>query len=572
MLYSGMRGVLDFFGQRHSGRARIVVSAVLLTIATFLIVEGGLAPRVRTDAPPPVPLTGNPIVAENKKAGTTSWRIDHITGGALQGFASRTSVPPNGHITLFVTSAYPTYSVDVYRMGWYHGTGARLVYARHGLTGLVQPDATTDGETRMVEAHWSPSLTLTVADDWTTGTYIAKLSGPQGQGSYIPFVVREGRERAPIVFQSSVTTWQAYNIWGGHSLYFGIESGGGEAASLRSKVVSFDRPYGYGSGAADYFGLEFPLVQWLEENGYNVGYATDLDTHEDPLLLTGRRAFLSLGHDEYWSTAMRDHVEAAVKQGVNLAFFGANAMYRHIRFESSPLGLDRREINYRSTSDPITEVDPKEATVQWRDYPIERPEDAVMGAMYECNPVHGDSIVYDPLTWLFTGTRLTTDDRVKGIVGDEYDRVFPDTTHPKRLWVLFRSPVDCGNATSVQDTTFARFPSGAGVFDAGTSRFLCVFSGCPTAPRDERMQRLVRNLIDSYLAPTPPRPEPDPRAFTTFTRHVVVQYESSTTVRSPAIMPLPTPEPPATPSWTQPPMPTPGPETPAPTPRHLGIP
>src|SRR4029077_17915577 len=118
------------------------------------------------------------------------------------------------------------------------------------------------------------------------------------------FVVREGLERWPIVFQSSVTTWQAYNIWGGHSLYFGITDSGGQTNALRSKIVSFDRPYGYGIGAAAYLGLELPLVQWLERNNYDVGYATDLDTHEDPLLLAGRKAFLSLGHDEYWSTAM----------------------------------------------------------------------------------------------------------------------------------------------------------------------------------------------------------------------------------------------------------------------------
>lgn len=566
MLYAVMRGIFN------AGRTRLLSAALLLIVAVFLLVEAGTAPRVRTDAPRPVPKTGNPIVAENKRPGTTSWRIDNITGSALQGFASRTSVPPNGHITLFVTSIYPTFSVDVYRMGWYGGDGARQVFARHGLVGIKQPDATVDPETRMVDTQWSPSITLTVGDDWTTGTYLAKLSGPQGQGSYIPFVVREGRERAPIVFQSSVTTWQAYNIWGGHNLYFGIGSQGGQSNARRSKVVSFDRPYGYGVGAADYFGLEFPLVQWLEKAGYNVGYATDIDTHEDPLLLAGRRAFLSLGHDEYWSTAMRDHVEAATTQGVNLAFFGANAMYRHIRFQRSALGRDRHEVNYRSTSDPIVATHLKEATVQWRDYPIERPEDAVMGAMYECNPVHGDAVVYDPLTWLFDGTRLTTDDTVPGIVGDEYDRVFPDETHPKRLWVLFRSPVECGYTSSVQDTTFARFASGAGVFDAGTSRFLCVFSGCPKAPADERMQRLVENLLNSYLATTPPVPEPDPREFTTFTRHVEAPTESLTRT-STAVQPLPTVEPLPTPWWSQAPTTPAPPETPQPTAgRGLGLP
>ena len=548
------------------------MAALLLTAAAFLIVEGGLAPRARTVAPRPVPTTGNPITAENRKAGTTAWRItdDKITGSALQGYASRTSVPPNGHISLFITSIYPTYNLDVYRMGWYGGDGARLVYSRHGLPGVKQPEKTVDPDTRMVEAPWAKSLTLTVADDWTTGTYLAKLSGPQGQGSYIPFVVREGRERAPIVFQSSVTTWQAYNIWGGHSLYFGYTTNEGESNALRSKVVSFDRPYGYGIGAADYLGLELPLVQWLERNNYDVGYATDLDTHEDPLLLVGRKAFLSLGHDEYWSTAMRDQVEQATKAGVNLAFFGANAMYRHIRFERSSVGRDRHEVNYRSTSDPIFDVDRKETTVQWRDWPLDRPEDSVLGAMYECVPVHGDATVYDPLPWLFNSTKLAIGDEITGIVGDEYDRVFPDTTRPKRLWVLFRTPVTCGGATSVQDTTFARLPSGAGVFDAGTSRFLCIFSGCTKAPADERMQLLVKNLLDAYLAPHPPSLEPDPREFTTNTRHIEVTTEQSS--RTPTFGPFPSTGPMPTPIVPEPPPPS-TPQGPEPTPKHfLGIP
>jgi hypothetical protein len=546
--------------------ARFFAIVLLLTAALVLVIEGGLAPRVRTDAPRPVVRTGNPIVAENQKAGTSDWRIPDtkITGGQLQGFASRTSVPPNGHISLYVTSNYPTYNVDIYRMGWYDGTGGRLVYSRHGLRGHKQPDPTIDPETRMVEADWSRSLTLKVSDDWTTGTYLVKLSTPEGRGSYIPFVVREGKERAPIVFQSSVTTWQAYNIWGGHSLYYGIGEHGGETTALRSEVVSFDRPYGYGVGAADYFGLEFPLVQWLERNGYDVGYATDIDTHEDPLLLAGRRAFLSLGHDEYWSTAMRDHVEDAIKAGVNMAFFGANAMYRHIRFERSPLGRDRREVNYRSTKDPIFDTDRSETTVQWRDWPLDRPEDAVLGAMYECVPAHGDAIVYDPLSWLFDGTDLVIGDEISGIVGDEYDRVFPDDTHPKRLWVLFRSPVTCGGASSVQDTTFARFPSGAGVFDAGTSRFMCVFSGCEDAPSDTRMQRLIKNLLDSYLAPHAPSFEPDPLPFTTNNRHVIVQQEQST-IPSRTFEPVPTAAPARTPTAPEP-LPSSEPE---PTPRHL---
>ncbi len=517
-------------------------------MAALLVVAGVIAPRVRTQATQPFGRVGNPIVAENHRPGNDGWRLEKVTSSDLQGFASLTSVAPGRRIRFYVSTTFPNYAIQIYRMGFYEGLGGRLMWARFGLEGVEQPEPEVDDETRMVEAHWKPSVSLRVGEDWTTGVYLAKLVGPDGQGSYIPFSVREKRERAPIVFQSSVTTWQAYNMWGGHSLYYGVDSNGGEATYGRSKVVSFDRPYIYGSGASDFLGLEYPLLRWMEEKGYNVSYVTDIDTHQSPLLLSGRKAFLSLGHDEYWSTRMRDHVEQALDQGVNLAFFGANAIYRHIRFEPSPLGRDRHEVNYRSTSDPITDTELKEATVQWRDYPIYRPEDAILGGMYECNPVHGDAEVYDTsLGWLFWKTFLKPGDTVEGIVGDEYDRVFDDETRPKRLWVLFRTPVQCGGTSSVQDMTFSRFPSGAGVFNAGTSRFMCVFQGCPKAPANEGMQRLVQNLLDSYKKATPPDREPDPRDFSTTTDE---------TFSGPAVAPGPTtdpgtvtPVPPAQPPW-----------------------
>jgi hypothetical protein len=404
----------------------------------------------------------------------------------------------------------------VFRMGWYGGDRARLVWFRRSVPGVEQPRRTVDPDTNMVDTHWSPSLSVPVGKDWTTGAYLVKLVGPDGRANYIPFTVREGDadNRAPIVFQSSVTTWQAYNKWGGHSLYLGVGPGGAEVARDRSTVVSFDRPYAQGSGAADFLGLELPLISWLEQLGYDVGYATDIDTHTDPHLLTGRRAFLSLGHDEYWSTRMRRHVEHALDAGVNLAFLGANAMFRHIRLERSAIGPHRHEVNYRSSlADPITDTDPRESTVQWRNPPLREPEDAILGAMYECNPVHGDLVVRDPMTWLFEGTGLQLGDRMTGLLGPEYDRVFPDHTHPDRIWVLFRTPVFCSGANSVQDTTFARFPSGAGVFNAGTSRFLCAFSSCEGAPADVRVQRIVRNLIDVYLGLKAALPEPDPHPF-----------------------------------------------------------
>ena len=162
-------------------------------------------------------------------------------------------------------------------------------------------------------------------------------------------------------------------------------------------MVSFDRPYDIVTdGSGDFVGNELPLIMRAEELNLDVTYITSLDLHERGELVQQHKAFLSLGHDEYWSKTMFDRGEQARDAGVNLAFFGANAVYRQIRFEPSALGADRHMVNYRSTADPIRRTDPAETTVQFRDAPVNRPEASLIGQMYQCNPVRADGIVIEP--------------------------------------------------------------------------------------------------------------------------------------------------------------------------------
>lgn len=503
----------------------------------------------------------NPILVENARPGSGEWGIDENSGSLLEGYANRTSVDPGGVLTLYISTSESSYSIQVFRMGWYKGLGARLMWERSSLPGVRQPGPYTDPKTKMVEARWEPSLQLPIGQDWPTGVYLAALRMKDRRGSYIPFVVREQSRRAPIVFQSSVTTWQAYNRWGGRSLYEGLTGKGQSSAAGRSTVVSFDRPYREGSGAGDFIGLELPLLSWVEAEGYDVAYITNIDTHEDPGVLNGRRAFLSLGHDEYWSTDMREHIERGIGDGVNLAFFGANAIYRHIRLEGSSLGPNRRQVNYRSAkADPVSELNPAESTVEWRSPPVNRPEDSVLGAMYECNPVKGDLVVYDTLGWLFKGTGLAKSDRVLGILGSEYDRVFAGHEHASRMWVLFRSPLECRGYSSVADTTIYRAASGALVFNAATSRFLCIFTGCRGAPRDERMQKLVQNMLDTFIGVRAPTPETSPMPFSADGQIMgTTRNRVPAKVRRPQRSTEPLNEPAARPSRTARPTPRPTP-------------
>lgn len=169
---------------------------------------------------------------------------------------------------------------------------------------------------------------------------------------------------------------------------------------------------------------------------------------------------------------MRRGLEAARDRGVNLAFMGANTCYRKIRLEASPLGDHRRQVNYRSTADPVMAVDPSEATVSWRDAPVSEPESSLIGNFYEANPVDADMVVADDAAWVFDGSGLRNGDRLPRLVGNEYDRVTPEVPTPGDIQVLFHSPVVCKGRRSFADATWYTAPSGAGVFSVGTFRWI----------------------------------------------------------------------------------------------------
>src|SRR5439155_24717423 len=174
----------------------------------------------------------------------------------------------------------------------------------------------------------------------------------------------------------------------------------------------------------------------------DVTYWTDNDLHEQPGLALHHRALISLNHDEYWSTSMRDGATAARADGVNLAFFGANAIFRHIRMKDSRLGPDRVIIDYKSASeDPLYGVDDSEVTVDWREPPLNDPESELLGAMYECYGVHADMVVADASSWIYAGTGLANGDLIRGAVTGEYDRIFPNAPTPGSIEVLAHSPL-----------------------------------------------------------------------------------------------------------------------------------
>jgi len=436
-------------------------------------------PDTTTTTTPPVHLDaiGLPVaswvVEENAIPGTKAWLLTGSPPHGIEGFMNRVSAQRGEEVSLFVSTTAGSIEVEVYRMGWYQGFGARLVEKLGRAAGVVQPLPTISPTTNMVECHWRETLRFAVGDDWPPGYYLLKLIGSNGYNQWVPLLVRDDSSRASVLVQSSVTTWQAYNLWGGYSLYG--TGPGGYGYSGRSRVVSFDRPYpaNWEDGSADFFGNEYPLVALLERHGVDVTYWTDLDLHERPHLLANHRCLVSLGHDEYWSSVMRYAVQGAVDKGLNFAVLGANCCYRHIRLEPSPLGSFRRQVCYKDgTEDPLYGVENAEVTANWPEGPDPRPECQLIGVEYQAYGGSGDLVVADASSFAFSGTGLTNGSHIPDVVGSEFDAYVPQKPSPANLEILCHASTGSAIGPATVDTGYYTTSGGGGVFATGTASWV----------------------------------------------------------------------------------------------------
>ncbi|HYB17954.1 MAG TPA: N,N-dimethylformamidase beta subunit family domain-containing protein, partial [Streptosporangiaceae bacterium] len=259
------------------------------------------------------------------------------------------------------------------------------------------------------------------------------------------------------------------NTWGGYDLYIGP----GQSYADRSLAVSLDRPYDL-NGADMFLTYERNAVKLAEYLGLPLAYVTGMDIAADPHLLDGASALISLGHDEYWTPAERAHVTAARDAGVNLAFLGANAMFRRIRLDATSLGASRLVICYKTsyTQDPMYGVDNALVTSDWREPPDPDPESSLIGTIYEGYPAVAPYVVVSPRSWVFAGTGVPEGTSFRNLVGIEYDRVNPAYPVPRPIQVLSHSPLVCQGASSFGDSAYYTHPGGAGVFNSGTMRWV----------------------------------------------------------------------------------------------------
>jgi hypothetical protein len=462
------------------------------------------------------------VRTENQREGTTDWQLTYTRvdpkaryrSRLIEGYASKQSVRPGEAIDFFVsTDPASPFVIDIYRLGYYQGRGGRHLRRLGPFDGKPQPTPPV-GEQRLRECQWEAAARLTVPDDWVSGVYLGKISSTRHRyQSYVVFIVKDDRP-ADFLFQCSDNTWQAYNAWpDAYSLYHNDRADG---IVLCSGIhVSFDRPYGkyvqifdnpLSQGSGEFLLWEFPLAFWMEQHGYDVTYCSNLDVHASADALTRCRAFLSVGHDEYWSRPQFDHVLAAVRAGVNVAFLSGNTCCFVAPFSPSTRGTADRVITRAGRYGGIRPSERK----YMADLPVEAPNEATLIGAQTVTPFNGsgDWVVTRPDHWLFAGTGLHKGDRIPGLVGWEFHG---EPAKIPGLEVVAEGTTLNGSDQEAHYTaTVYPGPKGNVVFNASTIFWSQGLSappghmpphshhGRPHGP-DPRVQRITRNLFERFL-------------------------------------------------------------------------
>ena len=461
-------------------RVRTFFSAflVLIVLAAVISLSVFISPSqdsVRPDALSP----SNSIQQENQLPGTTAWQWTNVAMydektsrfPDIEGYAWTTSAISGDTISFSVSTNSQTFTADIYRLGWYQGTGGRLIKSIAKIPGSFYPMSTMDSQTGLVDANWPVAFTLNIDPTWVTGIYIVKLTAANGKQGYIPFVIRSQRPAA-FTFIHASDTDQAYNPWGGKSLYEFNSSN-----RKRAYKVSYNRPLATDGkpGWGNLFYWEYPMLRYLEKQGYDLEYISCIDSYTDTNVFNNHKGVLIIGHDEYWAKESRDHLEAAVSKGVSLAVFAGNTMGWQVRYEPSGSKNSRPNriiVCYKDVRlDPLSDKDNSHVTVSFENSPLKQPTQLLLGSMSR-DYFHGSGypwVVADATSWIFAGTNLKNGDSLPGLVGYEYDSVDKDYPIPPGTKIVAESPVNgIGHPNDKADATLYTAKSGARVFDAGT--------------------------------------------------------------------------------------------------------
>ena len=463
-------------------------------------------------------------------ASTVVARADELRPLFIEGYTGQVSCRPGEAVGLHVSTTAATFSVEVARLG----AERRVVFTRGDIPGCQWP---VPEHASATGCGWPAAVDLPVDESWPSGYYEVVLRAEDRGGTFTArgrrtaesscfFIVRAATPGATsrILLQLATNTYTAYNNWGGTSLYAYNGRGG-----VQGQRVSFLRP-----PASQFAAWEHPFVAWAEARGYALEYAANLDLESRPEDLAAYRLVLSVGHDEYWSAPMRDHLEAFIAAGGNVAFFSGNTCCWQVRAEDGGTALVSWK--QRWVMDPVFPTgDHALLTTLWSHHLVGRPENTLTGVGFLFGGYHRSHgqfmdgpaayTVHRPDHWIFTGTGLDRDGTFGGndtIVGYECDGCeftlvdgLPVPTHRDGTPEGFEILASCPAKWHPDDALFYdRFPAdrvGAAVLGTYTRGGTVVTVGSTDwahglRGRDPAVERITRNILDRLSAPTETRP------------------------------------------------------------------
>ena len=477
------------------------------------------------------------VAVENRQIGTRAWRlpgpaadIGGMRRGDVAGYVAEQAISPGQTERIYVSAPGATaIRIAVFRMGWYGGAGGREVLVSEALPAVAQPPCTHRFATGLTECDWHPTLSFTIPPALPSGVYIAKLSARTGESDCL-FVVRASRSQ-PLLAQLPTSTYEAYNAWGGDSLYPGGADRVAITGTTQGIDVSYDRPYDSITGAGEFFARDVAMVRFLERYRYPVSYTTSESVDEDPGQLYGHRAVIDFGHSEYWSERQAEGFAAARDAGTSLLFLGSDTLAWRVRYApastvASESGQpDHSIVSYKEHA----ALDPNhvEPTGPFPDGGASLTGSSYLGCITPRLNVAGPPVYryysWAPTpdlqpAWLFAGTGITAATRIPGVVGYELDMRTPQS--PSGVQLVGSGAAPCmpsepgepqpGPGQDLAQSTLYSARSGAIVFSTGTLGWELglepVPSASPDAPPapDRRVVAMTRNLLAHVLEPASP--------------------------------------------------------------------
>jgi hypothetical protein len=468
---------------------------------------------------PPVPCpssapAGGWSVAENRRPSTASLRVSATSGpyGDVLGYldTAQTTCGATVAVHLGGRASGGHVRIAAYRVGWYGGAGSRRVWESASIRVVRRPVPAASRGTGLVQPAWPVSTTVAVDGAWSPGFYllVPRASG-RPAGPAMPLVVNDPTP-TPVLFMASTLTWNAYDDWGGRSLYNGPGATHARQVANRARVVALHRPL-IGNGYRQLLSMDLPVVRLAEHlastDGLAVAYTTDQSVDAAPAQLASHAELLIGGHSEYWTRSMYDGLLAARGAGLDVAFLGANNLWWQARLEggSASSGPDREAVYRTTPEDPMAGSDAAHVTVLWSSALLHRDPATVLGQSHAAIGVAGGLQVVSAPAWFTAGTRLRTGSLLPGVVGNEADGYNPAAANPPSTQVLAAGVLLGSDGPVTVSVSYSTTSSGSAVFAAGTTDWACELDGgCPggIAPAFSRtlVRALTRNVVLALAA------------------------------------------------------------------------